>query len=661
MRKLALFLTLLASVASAQNIQPPVFSQPDSGAAPVTFLERGRTHKYVTDFAGVKCDGKTDDTAGMRNAVTSAPRGSATLRVPGRSYGSATVAASPCVISGELQMSKAYSAGLVGEGPYTSRISQTSTSANAVTFHYPYASGLYYATFRDIALSGPGSGTGYGIDMRGSHAHTLNNVFITGFGGAGVRLDDSIVGNYQGCRVQTNTTGFLSDGSGVGVNGFNFNGCYVSGNLHYGFDLYSAFGTSWTGTGIEGNAYGGLRVSTSGGGLFLGGLYFEENQNSGVQPNFDLYLGSSSYVRGAFSAGIYINGRLAGATYDYRPIRLKFADAHHYEALYLLTGNRLYRFEDGGVVTNSFFGAVGYSDTVDVTDPGTLYDNVPADFLTYHNRINDPAVVPTDGQNMFVGTFPYAWDASLGAGSTFTLSANLFNGHPSAALVRTTDTSQISRTVTVSATTNARARNRFVSYCQDMYVSDATQKNVQMSLTDGSSTATQTFGLTNATPQSRYCVSLKTASGTTSLTATTGSTSLNATIYYGNDSLFVGMDPEAAPQYAAQPLWTRYDINGSKTYDPASVSNAAGLATTVTVTGAELGDYAECSFSIALGGMFLSAEVSAADTVTCRYNNNTGGAVDLGSGTLRARAFKKTSALELPVFAANEPLYKAVA
>jgi hypothetical protein len=81
-------------------------------------------------------------------------------------------------------------------------------------------------------------------------------------------------------------------------------------------------------------------------------------------------------------------------------------------------------------------------------------------------------------------------------------------------------------------------------------------------------------------------------------------------------------------------------LSGSATYDPPNLIDGAGATTTVTVTGAALGDYAEASFSLDLQGITLTAWVSAADTVSVRFQNETGGTIDLGSGTLRARVFK---------------------
>lgn len=78
-------------------------------------------------------------------------------------------------------------------------------------------------------------------------------------------------------------------------------------------------------------------------------------------------------------------------------------------------------------------------------------------------------------------------------------------------------------------------------------------------------------------------------------------------------------------------------LSNFKTWDPASVANGASAFTLLTVPGAVLGDYAEVAFSLTVANMSISAFVSAADTVTVVLTNNTGSAVDLGSGTLRAR------------------------
>ena len=81
-------------------------------------------------------------------------------------------------------------------------------------------------------------------------------------------------------------------------------------------------------------------------------------------------------------------------------------------------------------------------------------------------------------------------------------------------------------------------------------------------------------------------------------------------------------------------------LSGSATYDPPELTDGTSATTTVTVTGAALGDFAKASFAADLQGVTLDAWVSAADTVSVKFTNNTGGTVDLASATLRARVEK---------------------
>ena len=78
----------------------------------------------------------------------------------------------------------------------------------------------------------------------------------------------------------------------------------------------------------------------------------------------------------------------------------------------------------------------------------------------------------------------------------------------------------------------------------------------------------------------------------------------------------------------------------TSTWDPGSISSASYTSTTVTVPNAALGDFVLCSFSLSLSGLMLSGYVSAANTVTVTLYNNTGGAVNLASGTVKCLVFK---------------------
>lgn len=73
------------------------------------------------------------------------------------------------------------------------------------------------------------------------------------------------------------------------------------------------------------------------------------------------------------------------------------------------------------------------------------------------------------------------------------------------------------------------------------------------------------------------------------------------------------------------------------TFDAASMLDGNEEAVDVTVPGAVLGDFVFVSIDVDVLDLELSAQVTAANTVTVSLSNNTGGTIDLGSGTLRVK------------------------
>ena len=84
----------------------------------------------------------------------------------------------------------------------------------------------------------------------------------------------------------------------------------------------------------------------------------------------------------------------------------------------------------------------------------------------------------------------------------------------------------------------------------------------------------------------------------------------------------------------------RTTLRGSATWDPGSVADDAMTSTTVTVAGAAAGDRVVASHTALTAGWLISAYGTSANTVTVTIHNNTGGAVDLASGTLSVMVFK---------------------
>lgn len=85
----------------------------------------------------------------------------------------------------------------------------------------------------------------------------------------------------------------------------------------------------------------------------------------------------------------------------------------------------------------------------------------------------------------------------------------------------------------------------------------------------------------------------------------------------------------------------RSELDASAVWDPGSIADGNEEAKEVTISGATLEDFAIASFSLDVNDLTLDAQVTAVNTVTCILANNTGGAIDLGSGTIFVRVIKK--------------------
>ncbi len=81
------------------------------------------------------------------------------------------------------------------------------------------------------------------------------------------------------------------------------------------------------------------------------------------------------------------------------------------------------------------------------------------------------------------------------------------------------------------------------------------------------------------------------------------------------------------------------ELRAEFAWDPPSLAAGATATQAASVPGARPGDHAQAAFTLATTLPFL-AQVSTADTVTVRLWNPTGGAVDLGPGTVRVRVTK---------------------
>jgi len=82
-------------------------------------------------------------------------------------------------------------------------------------------------------------------------------------------------------------------------------------------------------------------------------------------------------------------------------------------------------------------------------------------------------------------------------------------------------------------------------------------------------------------------------------------------------------------------------INEETTWNPGSINAGSYEAVEVTIEGVELGDFAIASFSLDVSDLILGVDVTATNTITCILFNPTGGAINLGEGTLRIRVYER--------------------
>lgn len=79
-------------------------------------------------------------------------------------------------------------------------------------------------------------------------------------------------------------------------------------------------------------------------------------------------------------------------------------------------------------------------------------------------------------------------------------------------------------------------------------------------------------------------------------------------------------------------------LEGSLVWDPGNLVDGAGETSSgITVTGAAFGDFVDVAAPYDLQGITVTAYVSASNTVKIRAQNETGGAINLASGTWKVR------------------------
>ena len=78
-------------------------------------------------------------------------------------------------------------------------------------------------------------------------------------------------------------------------------------------------------------------------------------------------------------------------------------------------------------------------------------------------------------------------------------------------------------------------------------------------------------------------------------------------------------------------------ISASSTYDPPAIAAGDTILQNFAITGAQVGDFVQVSFSQALAGCLMQGQITAVNTLTLTIHNPGAGSVNIVSGTLKVR------------------------
>lgn len=82
------------------------------------------------------------------------------------------------------------------------------------------------------------------------------------------------------------------------------------------------------------------------------------------------------------------------------------------------------------------------------------------------------------------------------------------------------------------------------------------------------------------------------------------------------------------------------ELRAEAAWDPPSIAAGGSAQINLALDGARPGDFAQAAFTLSTSGVVFLAQIGAQDLVTVTAWNRSGGAVDLGAGTVRVRVVK---------------------
>lgn len=354
-----------------------------TGAVATTVQAKLRESVSVKDFGAVG-DNSTDDTAAIQAAVNQLTSGQG-LYFPEGTY----------KITNEITLPDTLAFNFFGDGKRASRVVQYTANKNGFTSLSTFATGPNECSIRDMGIAASNNTSGYGFDNVGIKRSNLLNVEFAGWGylgssGGGVRIFNSLILTFTNCSFYSCYYGiFNEEGLSTNFNGGGIFGCTFEDIKAQAFKATYTSGISIIGNTIESCYGGGILIINGGGGLVIHGNYFEQNLVlAGAGTYYDIYIGSSSYVKGVDIRGNFFNGKIGTETADYVPIRVKYAYGLTIDAndLNASATSQLLKFDNSANVSEIYLGSIGFnSGGYSVTN---TYANLPANFYITGNNTN---------------------------------------------------------------------------------------------------------------------------------------------------------------------------------------------------------------------------------------------------------------------------------
>lgn len=452
---------------------------------------------YLVGYAtpqdyGAAGNGTSDDTTAVQAAITAVgAAGGGVCYFPAGTYKLTSALSVPNLVS------------LIGAGPGASVLSQTSTTANAITYN---PTTLAYVSVQNLTLQGPGSGSGVGLLLEANSGTasvtscSVQDLTISGFGSHGLEIVSGV-----GCSVSTVNVASVG-GHGIyvsGGTGLSLSGCYVNGSTstQQGFNLTGASHASLT----------GCRAYKTGGGFLISG-------------------GSTNAVVGCGADTI-----TAQAGQDGTGFKITSGVSHSLTTCYSTGGNAVAFWATGSTVAALIEGvqetAPGGSATASIkVDTGSTATVIDYSVVTATSFAANTATV-LSGNTLSV---PTTGTSTLGAVSATNVTASGTLGVTGTSTLGTVNAGAVSASGTLGVTGTSTLAGVNATNVSASGTLGVTGTSTLAAVNATNVSASGTLGVTGASTLAGVSATNVTASGTLGVT---GNTTLSGTLAAGATSI----------------------------------------------------------------------------------------------------------------------------